>query len=594
MASFDNIGEIRNAIKSFRNDTTFLAMKSRWEKDFSLYRLKQYDAGTGYYSYTSNSPRVYADKIIALLVGSKLIVRVPLETLTDPEREIASNIERFSYGVMRINDERLSMIPDMPNLRQMMSWYACLRGAFAIKAHIYKNEKGETIPSIDIWDIYSTAYGEKEDGLAWAARTHKITKKRAKEAYGVDVGSNTVEIYEYYDEDNYGVFIGDKWVVDRQPHNVGYCPVSIIRVGSTPPMWQDDYSETTAHIGESVFSANRWIYPLLNKTLSDHLTLVRRGVKTPLASYTHDGQPAVEQDIYQVEKGGIISLRTGEKIEPILQPTMPADTGALVNIIFGEIQRGGLSHTTYGELGFRLSGFAINQLQQSIQSVLEPCLTAVEKAYERASMWMLGQYAGSNFPPMKIRGRTSRGEAFGFPKAVYINPSDIPGDWAPEFKLDPILPQDDAQRYQLAGMAGQGDIPLLSRQSRREMVGVQDPDLEEEKVNQEWAVSLAIPRLYEAYLAALNDERPDKAENIRAELRRLLGQLGAPNQAPGAPQGQPGTNLSPLEQAALENEGVGAPSGKTGLPSSTYPSEMSGGMPGGALNAKLPAEGEEV
>ena len=54
---------IKKNIDSFRADSTFTKLKKRWEDDFDLFRLLPYNAGSGYYSYTSNSPRVLAEKL---------------------------------------------------------------------------------------------------------------------------------------------------------------------------------------------------------------------------------------------------------------------------------------------------------------------------------------------------------------------------------------------------------------------------------------------------------------------------------------------------------------------------------------------------
>ncbi|MBU0978116.1 MAG: hypothetical protein KKD18_06880, partial [Nanoarchaeota archaeon] len=371
---------------------------------------------------------------------------------------------------------------------------------------------------------------------------------------------------------------------------VGHCPVYIMQAGSTPLTWQTNYEYTQTHVGESAFAPNRELFPSMNKTLSDLVTLVRRGVKVPLGYWSAGGTKNIEEDIWQVEKAASVPLDLNEKIEPLFKETMPADATTLLNWESGEVQRGGLSHTAFGELGFRLSGFAINQLQQSLATVITPFAQTLERAYKVISMELIQQYSKGGFPAIKVRGRTSRNQAFGYPQADKIKPSDIKGDWHPEIKLEPTLPKDDAQNFQLAKMARDGEIPLLADETiRAEFLGVRDVDLESEKIAGEWADQLIINRLWKAYLNALADENPMKAQNILAELRRVMMMTG---QAGGRQGG--GGAMSPTAQAAMGMKGVGMPMGETGVPSSTLPPESLGGLPPGAANAQMPmfSEGE--
>jgi len=148
------------------------------------------------------------------------------------------------------------------------------------------------------------------------------------------------------------------------------------------------------------------------------------------------------------------------------------------------------------------------------------------------------------------------------------------------------LPKDDAQNFQLAKMARDGEIPLLADETiRAEFLGVRDVDLESEKIAGEWADQLIINRLWKAYLNALADENPMKAQNILAELRRVMMATG---QATGGQGGGGGGAMSPTAQAAMGSPGAGLPPTATGVPASTMPSEMMGGMPGGAMNAQIP------
>jgi len=582
----EKIQEIKKAIKSFRNDTAWLALRKRWDMDFNFYRLEPYDAGKNYFSYTSNAPRNLANKAIGMLSEAKLTIRVPEDTLQKDEQEIANNIERFEYGVIGINDDRF-MEQDMPSLHDQMAWLAIIRGTVVIVPYVHKEEDGTTFPELRVWDIYNVAYEKGKRGNKWAAYTRTITKAEAKDVYNIDIGKAEGTAIMFLDEKNMGIIVENEWGKKLEPHGLDYCPVYIIRVGAMPSVHQVDYQYTEKHRGESIFAADRGLFPLMNKSLSDFLTIVRRGVKVPLGYWSAGGQKNFDEDIWAVEHGIAVPMDLDDMVKPLIEPTIPTDAKELITFIMGEVQRGGISHIAQGELGFRLSGFAINQLQAALSTVITPFVKCLERAYLVSLYSLQKQYIKGGWKPVEVRGRTSKNQPFGVPQPMKIKPSDLE-DWRPEVALTPVYPKDDAQRYQLARLATEGEVPLLSvKTAQEDIIGVQDTQLEGEKIASQWADMLPIIRLHEAFKAALADGDMDRAFNLVGELQRLMSAM-MPKTAPGG-----GGRMGGLEGASMGMPGVGIPSGETGMSPETMPSEMMGGLPGGATQARMPlGEGE--
>jgi hypothetical protein len=587
-----DIQEILSAISTFQNTTAYMNKKSRWTEDYNFYNLEPYDAGMGYLSYTSNAPRIFINKLIAMLNDSKLIIRVPIESLSAEERLIASNIERFLYGCFNLNDDQLTSTPATPTLRQQRAFFAALRGGFARCAYVYKDEKtGETKVTIPTWDLYNVAYKGTINGTSWAAHIRSASKEEIKQVYNVEIEGDEEKIVDFWDVENNGVILGgNTWVKKLTPHGLDYCPVTIHMVGANPNLYIENNLDINKNVGEGALKESRNLFYILNKVMSDYMTLTHRGVKTPLGVWSADGSKNIEDDIWQSEKAASVPFKIGEDIRPLLQPTMPVDAAALVQMTTGEIQRGTLPYTAYGELSFRLSGFAINQLQSSLQTVIEPFALCLEQAYRMDCKQLLQQYAKQPWEAIKVRGRTSYNTPFGMPKGDLIETEMLEPDWIPEISLTPVLPKDDAQRYQLAQLARQPNasgIPLLSdRTIQDELIGVQDPDFEARKIDQEWGDKLMVNRLWLAYIQALKDGDPNvqnniPAQNLLAELRRLMGQNTPTGQAGNKVASQP----SPTGQMSLETAGVGLPPEETGVPSSTMPVEAMGGVPPGASNA---------
>ncbi len=561
---FKTVGEIQSAVTAFRQSTNYRKLRQRWEDDFNLYRLAPYNAGKGYYSYTSNSARIIADKAISLLTSANLLIRVPEEVLNEQDRIISGNAERFVYGSLNYNDEKALYQPDQRNLRQLKAWFATIRGGWAERVYVHKNEEGQTCPEIRVWDIYNVCYDADAKGITWAANFYRMSASHAKDEYNAVVSSSYVDCIDYWDREKNIVIVDGKQVYENK-HGLGYCPVFIFRVGATPQVWQANYTYTDSHVGESIYAPIRNILPLLNKTLSDLLTIVRRGVKTPMGYWSSDGSKNIEQDIYQVEKVAVVPFKIGEVFAPLMTPSMPQNGQDLVNIVVGEIQRGSFPHTTYGEVATRLSGYAINQLNAALSTVIEPFIAALEHSYIIDALELIKQFTGSSFPAIKIRGRNSYDRAFGYAKADELKPSDIKGDWHPEARLELVLPKDDPQKVEMARFLREGEIPLLSDQTiRSEVLGVQDVDLEAALVDREWADKLAINRLYDAYVQFVADGNQMKATNVLAALKQLM-------------VGQGVSSAKPNQAGA-------------GFTAKTMPPETLGSTPPGAKNAIMPTQ----
>jgi len=579
---FTKIEEIKRAVQSFENDTVWQKLRTRWDNDYNLWRLKPYDAGTGYYSFTTNTPRVLANKLISMLANSDLVVTIPAGFKTAEERNTASNTERLFYGAVAQNNEQY-VLEECPTYLNQLAWFGCVRGGVAVRPYVYKDTDGNTVLDIGIWDVYDTRYGRGKNGNVWAVHIRKATRSEIQDTYGIDLGTESADVWDYWDRKNNGIILPSKgkWAKELQPHGLDYTPVYVIRASSSPNVSHRTYQYTGQHTGESIFAATRDIIPMLSKTISDLLTIVRRGVKPPIGVWSPMGDVNIEEDIWQVNKGGAVPFRSDTIVKPILEPSMPADMVPLVELIMGEIQRGGVAHTSMGQLGFRLSGFAISQLQEAVESIVVPYKELIERASHLVSSQLVSQFANNNFPPVNIRGRDSKGQPFGYPVSVQLSPDNIEADWIPEVKLNMSMPKDDAQKFYLARLARDGETPLLSDDTiREEFLDVKDTDLENERISRQWSGNLPIIKLYKAYLAAMADGRQDIAMNIVAELARLAGGQGAQGGG-SAPGFMPGIT----EQMAGGMPGVGSPPGGTGVPSSVMPPESLGGLPPGATGA---------
>ena len=568
--------EIINKVETHYDSTE--PLRSRMEEDYSLYRLDPYDAGDGFHSYTSNEPSTYADKIVSFIASSEMIVRIP-NISEDREQRTNNNIkERFFLGALRHANERL--IKQLkPSIKAQLSWFISLRGWYAGRALIMKKDDKSYI-DITPWDPMHTYWGTGDDGLTWACYKVKKSKEVIESEYNVKLTKNDnyedwLDVYDYYDKDINMVVLSNGRVVKKAtPHGSPRVPVFLGPVGATPMIQAlNDHvpiDDTIADYGESVFKHNRDSYENHNFMMSVMLELTARSRKQGLKITSRDGMKTLDEDPYK--EGTEISLAQGENIEPLGLLEAARETGAYMGLVSGEMQRGSIPHSLYGDIQFQLSGFAINTLRQGIDSVLQPKIDALEAAYTEMCMLVTDQYLTESFDVMELSGRDMNRTYF----KEEITPSSMKNAGDMEITFVGQLPQDDMSKMSMAQIAREGQTPLLPDIFIRDKIlGLQDTDNMEDSIKEQQAErSLPEAALWTLLSAAEERGRPDLAQFYYGELMHLMNQRTLERQ-------QAEMALQQAEQAQQQATlgGGGEGIGTTGVPPQVRPNAMTGAPP---------------
>jgi hypothetical protein len=543
--------DIIDKVEAHHDSTNTL--RDRMDADHRLYTLEPYEAGDGYQSYTSNEPQTYADKIVSWLTAADMIIRIPPNGNPRNNRDINNDKERFIIGVLRSADERLSRSL-VPSLKDQMAWYITVRGWYAGRALLTKNGDNHTTVDITPWDPMHTHWGVGADGLEWACYRIKKTQDEIEAQYGVRLGDERtdvdgVNVYDYYDTEYNTVVIPGRFIKRRTPHGAeGQVPIFMGAVGSAPLVQSLEWSsieDTLEDYGESVYKSTRELYEKHNMMMSVMLELTARAKKQGLKVRSRDGTKTLEEDPYQ--EGTEISLGQGEDVEPLGLLEMARESGAFMGLVSGEMQRGSIPHTVYGEIPFQLSGFAINTLRQGVESVLVPRVAAMQRAYKQIANLLCDQYQAGSFETMELTGRDNNRMYF----SEEITPERIREGGDPEIKLVTNLPEDDMSRYGMAQIAREGQTPLLpDLWIRDNILGIQDSDQIEDAVKEQIGERM-LPEagIWSLYQAAVKQGRDDLAQLYLGELLSLLfakarqmaqtmgGAVGPP---PGTPSTGPG------------------------------------------------------
>ena len=549
------------------------------DADHNLYRLSPFDAGDGYQSYTSNEPQTYADMIISWLAGSDMIVRIPPAGNPRNSREVNNDKERFIIGALKSANERL-MKRLQPCLQDQLSWYTTLRGWYAGRALLVKRDDSDTFIDITPWDPMHTYWGTDGDGLSWACYKVKKTRHEIESQYNVKLGTERmdedgIEVYDFYDrEDNY-VAIPHRYIKKRTAHGGTGVPVFLGPVGANPLIQSLEWSsieDTVEDYGESVFKSTRELYEKHNFMMSTMLELTARSRKQGIVITSRDGQKTLEEDPYK--EGTEISLAQGEDVKPLGLLEVARETGVYMGMVSGELQRGSIPHSVYGELQFQLSGFAINTLRQGVESVLGPRIEALEHAYMQICNLLCDQYSSGAFTAMELSGRDNNRMYF----SETITPQRVKEGGSIEISIVARLPQDDMSKYSMAQIAREGPTPLMpDLWIRDNILGVQDADQTDDAIKEQIAErTLPEAGLWSLYQAAMKQGRDDLAQFYLGELMAVMlskAKMLSESLGGGVPPAPSAGALPPMPP------GAPPPGGPPGVPPGVAPPAMMSGMP---------------
>jgi len=557
-------------------------LRTRMDDDHKIYRLEEFDAGEGYQSYTSNEPQVYADKLISWLTSAEMVIRIPYVNSQREMRENNDAKERFLIGLLKAADDRLTS-RFQPTVRQQMSWFITLRGWFAARALMVKDDEGDTHVEIQPWDPLHTYWGEGKKGLAWACYKTKKTPTEIEAIWGVKLQSegqgpdndDGIDVYDFYDSEDNIVCTDDTVLKKRTKHGSERVPVVLGPVGSQPlvqAISDTGNLDTIEDYGESCFKSSRELFEKHNLMMSVMLELTARSRKQGLKVKSRDGTKTLEEDPYV--EGSEIALGQGEDVEPLGLLEMAKESGMFMGLVSGEMQRGGLPHSIYGQLEFQLSGFAINTLRQGVETVLIPRLQAMEKSHRAIFQLLCDQYISGAFKSIEVSGQDKNRMYF----REEITPEMIKNAGDVEVSFIGQLPQDEMGKMSMAQIAREGDTPLLSDiYIRDNILGLQSADQMEDAIKTQVAERM-LPEatLWSLLEAARRQGRDDLAEFYQGELMRLFmqkrmeqmqmmsGGTQGPQGPPPPPQGPPmppqGGGAGPmLPPTVMPNAALGVP-----------------------------------
>lgn len=479
-------GQVMNAVMT--KWRSLGPVRDRMLDDYNLYTLKRFQADpTESLSpedlYTTNAPRVMAEKIVAFISSTEAIIRANSDEATEPQEEQNDRAEQFAIGVRDNVDRRRRRLGDQ-SLQDEMAWHSVVRGRYvAARAFLIKDENGQTIEDILPLDPYNLVVWPGNHELQAAAYRMSWSRSEVTDQFPhFDLETSRtlnddeqVDVWEYYcrklnplhdpfSQDPFtrhpyvyltGTLIDSRWAMPPFSLYMLNFPVVLSPVGGAPRVTHHESEgphsdDLEADFGESIFAENRLIWLQYNRAMSYAQDLMGKASDPRKKVMSRDGTMTLDEGAE--EKGAEIPLSTAN--EEDVESFPEADASRVAVLFLQELGRdavaGGLPPQAFGLLDKPLSSVALRQLGNNLEHRVTPRMRAVASCLEGCLENIIAQFETGGFAPITVSGRRFDNQRFA---NRVITPEGIYGHDPVQVKMSLALPEDETIRWNVANMA---------------------------------------------------------------------------------------------------------------------------------------------
>ena len=152
-------------------------LQERYERAQRMYELEKHkrpkdmtdNKGNPLHPYTTNQPRVFANKLLNMLGESILVVRSPYLDATPEMRDQGRMVEQLFQGFLATAD-RQRMMEGMLGIHEDIAFHGAVRGVIAGVHMLVTDKDGRTYPIIKPWDPVESYWRFRDNKLAWMCR----------------------------------------------------------------------------------------------------------------------------------------------------------------------------------------------------------------------------------------------------------------------------------------------------------------------------------------------------------------------------------------------------------------------------------------
>ena len=489
---------------------------------------------------TFNDATTFGMRAIATLGGAQR--QTVVKGRNFPEGK-AATIEEFTEDSSYNIDERL-VSRGILSLDSFLNEQICIRGHLAgrcisrkVKKLIDGKEREVFLPDVLPMDSRFFVYEMGVDGMLWGAPFSWRSKASIESEYpetkdkvhGAGVDEGGAEVVDFYNSENNIIYIGGDQR-KKQKNPFGYPPFITAQSAAGSMLADKDAYE---HRGESIFWANRNLFPELNRTASIFQTLNVGSFAGAVMYESAAGTKAKKPKRPPFGLYNIVPVEKGMGFKPFPVNDIKAAARLFYAILYTRVQQGGLSAIDYGNLTFPLSAVAIARLTASRDQVFTPRIQAKAEFYQQLFKMIIKQFREAG-----IESKLGR-EGF----LSEYKPADLEGEYQIKFRFFT-----ESKEQEIANLStAQAARGLLSEHYiRRNFLKVQDPEAEEEQMAVEQAERLdEVLFLYTRASKLIAQERYLEArilanKLVKILLARQLSGVEPPAPGPGAVEQKPG------------------------------------------------------
>ncbi len=534
-------------------ETELLPLYSRMEVDKDLYWLKPFKLKVGaepqevphVENITLNDPRTYGDRVISILTGATRETKIVSEILTDEQK---AEVKDFLDDVDVEMDDWLEQMGFDRGVDNIAFSQLAIRGSVGFR-YESRMVAGKFIPDIAPWDTRWVGFEYSTRGLAWGSYRSARSKWLIHQQYGIRREDTPVEVIDFYEPIVNTIYIGGEGG-DIRHRTHGFKKTPVIHQKTSFGAFIRD-SNFLAHDGESIYAPVRDLYPEKNKMMTIMQTLHVASFFGGLQYAGKDGEDMAEKPkippyglrfVVPVEKDG------GYSSMPINDIHNASRLG--FNILETAIQRGSFPPTEFGSLEFPMSAVGLVELGQGRDQVVLPIVDGWARFRQRLAEMIIDQFIEKSMSAtFGHSGKKQRTYTASMLKKHR-------GKYEIRYKFTNVSDRDKIAKIEMANAIG----PIFSDDTkRREIIQMENPDAEQDKLNIQNAI-LLIPefQLYEYGRSLLKEEPPNEigarliANKLDITLEQLeSGQVIPPEPPPAAP---PPTSTVPLTGAGANRK----------------------------------------
>jgi len=387
---------------------------------------------------TMNDARVFGERVLAVLNESEERIEVNGQRngkeLDGHQRNV---IEDWWHDLMYVANEHLNDIL-MPDFDTYIWEQVAIRGRMIARILLSQDKYGFNVDLLPV-DARKCIYAVGAWGLSKVAFWDTLDKDMCREEYpDYKPVAEAVTRWDYWNNREEVIFLDGKFY-EAIPNKCGHPPfaIALCQQGT----FLDTSNRALRMRGDSMFSANRELYPELNRIVSILETMNLLSLSPPQVFYSESGKKLPDEPIYR--QGRVVAMKIGEKIEKIETPDIQGSGRFFIATLSGALQRGSISNIDWGNLQFQLSQVAIATLAGASRQVFTPRIKTMERFKRllcREARWQF------NFFGLSANiGRTGK-------KRIYT-PDDLAGEYTVDFEYLTSLPEETAAAYGLANMA---------------------------------------------------------------------------------------------------------------------------------------------